>query len=269
MPIEPQAIAIAIPIETPAIAIPLPRRPSGQRGRLIGLAGVLAVVAAIAVAGGLWLRADNRTTTAAVEQAPPAVAAAPATRVASADAFLTVNIVDSEDQKLRLEQGLDQVNATNAARGEQPVVNQVVLVAATDEEANRIMQRYSGHQDDLTLPVKFNDFRAQTAAPAATTPAAADTTMTVYLTGSAAATARIQADIVEENTIRQQAGTALLQEMVLTGDSADATLFLRDLQVQEVGNVRVVDMRTRPASTGSASIVGQELPSHDTPHSTP
>ena len=96
---------------------------------------------------------------------------------------------------------------------------------------------------------------------------AADTTMTVYLTGSAEETARMQAGIEEANNIRHQFGEAPLLNMVLTGDSDEATLILRDLQYQEDAvMVRVVDMRVRPASAGSA---GQDLPLQDTPHFRP
>lgn len=99
---------------------------------------------------------------------------------------------------------------------------------------------------------------------------AADTTTTVYVTSSAEETARIQAGIEEANNIRHLAGEAPLQHMVLTGDSAEATLVLRDLQYQEdSANVRVVDMRTRPATTDSAGSTGQDLPWRDTPHFTP
>ena len=57
--------------QTPAIAIPLPRRPGGQRRRLLGLASILTVAAAVVVAGGLWQATrDGGTKTAP----PPAVA---------------------------------------------------------------------------------------------------------------------------------------------------------------------------------------------------
>ena len=41
-------------IDTPAIAIPIPRRPGGRRGRLLGLAGALAAVVVVAAGVGLW-----------------------------------------------------------------------------------------------------------------------------------------------------------------------------------------------------------------------
>ena len=130
-------------------------RQKAQRKPFILAVGGAALAVALVGGIGAWQRADHRTSTSAVEQvppvvvaAPPAVVAAPAARVGAADDFLTVTIVDSEEQKLRLEQGL--------------VVNQVVLVAATDEEANRIMQAYGGYQGyegSLAQAVKFNDLR--------------------------------------------------------------------------------------------------------------
>ena len=149
---------------TPSIAIPrAPRRPG--RRTFIGLA----VGAALAVAAGVGLWEANRggDSTTAGEQAPSAAMVAPAARVAPVDTILTVNIVGTEEAKLRLEQGLDEGSAIRDLQGERPLENHVVLVAATDEEANRIVQAYSDHQDGLGQPVKFNDFRTRAAAPAA------------------------------------------------------------------------------------------------------
>ena len=153
-------------LEPRAIAIGLPRRPSGRHRRMIGLASVLAVVAAVTVAGGLWLRADNRTSTTAVEHAPPAGVAAPAARVAPVDDILTVNIVDAQEEKVRLEQGLDEANVSRVLAGERPLANEFVLVAATDAEAHRIVQAVTGNVD--VVKFDFNDLRAPTAAPATT-----------------------------------------------------------------------------------------------------
>ena len=138
--------------------------------RIIAAIAGGALVLSAAAGIGTWQLASRGTSTTAVEQAPSAAPAAPATRVGPADNFLTVNIVGSEEEKLRLEVGLDQVNAINAMRGDLPLENHVVLVAATSEEAARIVRAYSGHQDGPTLPVKFNDFRARAAAPAASAP---------------------------------------------------------------------------------------------------
>ena len=89
-------------------------------------------------------------------------------------------------------------------------------------------------------PVTITSKAATVARPAA------DTTTVVYLTGSAEETARMQAGIEEANTIRHQLGEAPLLEMVLTGDSDESTLVLRDLQYQEDAvMVHVVDMRVR------------------------
>ena len=137
-------------------------RQNVQRKWFILAAGGAALAVALAAGIGAWQHADHRTSTAAVEQVPSAVSAAPAARVAPVDTILTVltvSIVGTEEEKVQLEQGLAETNAANAAQGEQPVENQVVLVAATDEEAVRLMELYSGYQNVLGQPVKFNDFR--------------------------------------------------------------------------------------------------------------
>ena len=136
------------------------------RRTLAAIAGGSFVVALVAGIGA-WQRAETGTSTAAVEQAPPAAAAAAAARVRPADNILTVSIVDSQEEKFRLERALDEANTIRALQGDLLLENQVVVVAASSEEADRIVQAYSGHQDGLGQPVKFNDFRTRSAAPAA------------------------------------------------------------------------------------------------------
>ena len=132
-------------------------------------------------------------------------------------------------------------------------------VALSDQEAYQVWQRRTAAGEERIDTMggvagwrAMQEDMAPSGSAAATSTAkpvvrpAADTTMTVYLTGSAEATARVQAGIEEANTIRHQVGEAPLQEMVLTGDSDDATLFLSDLQYQgDAVTVRVVDMRVR------------------------
>ena len=190
---------------TPSIAIPrAPRRPG--RRTVIGLAAGAAL--AVAAGVGLWEANRGGDATMAGEQAPSAVVAAPAARVRPADAIITVSIVDSQEEKLRLERGLDEGTALHAQLGERPLANQVVLVAATTEEAVRLMELYSGYQNVLGQPVTFNDFRARAAAPAAA-PVAVET-----LGGTA-------------EPYREQAG-AVLRYVYLVG-SEDAATAIRQL----------------------------------------
>ena len=179
--------------------------------------------------------------------------------------------------------GIRQATQEDSTGGTVTTTRQADSVAVSDQEAYQVWQRrtVAGEERIDTMGGvagwrAMQEDTASSGSAAVTSTAkpvvrpAADTTMTVYLTGSAEATARIQADIVEENSIRHQLGEAPLQEMVLTGDSDDATLFLRDLQYQaDAATLRVVDMRVRPASVGSAGSAGQDLPLRDTPHFTP
>ena len=136
--------------QTPAIAIPLPHHPSGQRRRLIGLAGILTVAAAVAVAGGLWQAGRSGSETAP----PPTVAVEQAAVSRPAESTLTYYLVSSPAEA-------DVLRAIVAQLGTPPLPDVVTLATTADADTFvRMMGEQDAVRDQLGLaPVRVVDLR--------------------------------------------------------------------------------------------------------------
>ena len=146
--------------QTPAIAIPLPRRPSGQRRRLFGLAGILTVAVAVAVAGGLWQAGRNGSTETAP---PPAATVAQSTDAGPVESTPTYYLVGSPAEAAAVQATFEQL-------GVAPPLPEVVTVATTaDADAFlRMMGEQDAIRDSLGLaPVTVVDLRTSSTASTA------------------------------------------------------------------------------------------------------
>ena len=154
----------------PTTARTFPGLGKGLVAAALGAALVLAVAAGI----GVQQRADRVTSTIAIERAPSVVSAAPASRVKPAGTILTIHIVGSADEKLRLERALDEANTIRASQGDLPLEDQV-FVAASAEEADRIAESLARlHDEARGGAIKVNDLRAPAPAPKGSTMAGQD-----------------------------------------------------------------------------------------------
>ena len=143
-------------IQTPAIAIPSPRRNPGRRRLFLGLS---AAAFAVAVGVGLWQAGRDGST----ETAPsPVVTVEQPTGARPLERTQTVYLVGTPAQAAAVQRGINEADAIRAQLGEGGAGDEVLLVGSAEGEATlRLLSEQDAIRAELGLPpLQFIDLRA-------------------------------------------------------------------------------------------------------------